>query len=396
MNFVFISPNFPESYRWFCIRLRENGVNVLGVGDARYEELHPDLRAALTEYYKVDSLADYDQMVRALGHFTGEYGKLDWVESNNEFWLELDAALRTDFNITTGLKSDEIVKYKSKSLMKEYFKAAGVPAARFLKLTTLEAALAFTAETGYPVVVKPDSGVGATATYKLSSDDEVRDFFRTLPAEPYLMEEFVPGVVTTYDGVCNSRGEVLFAASHISPDSIMDMVNEGVPCCYYVDRQIPPEVEKAGRAVLKAFGASRRFFHLEFFRLTADKAGLGRAGDIVALEVNMRPAGGFTPDMLNYSQSVDVYQIWADMVAFDERRHTYEGERSYCVYTGRRDGVHYAVSTDELLVRYRDQVRLYTRMPDALSGAMGNQVAIACFDTEEEVRDFVRTAFAQG
>ena len=50
MNFVFISPNFPESYRWFCIRLRENGVNVLGVGDARYEELHPDLRAALTEY----------------------------------------------------------------------------------------------------------------------------------------------------------------------------------------------------------------------------------------------------------------------------------------------------------------------------------------------------------
>ena len=117
MNFVFISPNFPESYRWFCIRLRENGVNVLGVGDARYEELHPDLRAALTEYYKVDSLADYDQMIRALGHFTGEYGKLDWVESNNEFWLELDAALRTDFNITTGLKSDEIVKYKSKSLM---------------------------------------------------------------------------------------------------------------------------------------------------------------------------------------------------------------------------------------------------------------------------------------
>ena len=110
----------------------------------------------------------------------------------------------------------------------------------------------------------------------------------------------------------------------------------------------------------------------------------------------MRPAGGFTPDMLNYSQSVDVYQIWADMVAFDECRHTYEGEQSYCVYTGRRDGVHYAISTDELLVRYRDQMRLYTRMPDALSGAMGNQVAIACFDTEEEVKDFVRTAFAQG
>lgn len=395
MNFVFISPNFPESYRWFCVRLHENGVNVLGVGDARYEELCPELKEALTEYYKVDSLEDYDQMVRALGYFTGRYGKLDWVESNNEYWLELDAALRTDFNITTGLKADEIIKYKSKQLMKKYFQAAGIPSARFAPVTTLEKALAFAGEVGYPVVVKPDNGVGATATYKLESDGEVKEFFAQLPQEPYLMEEFVPGVVTTYDGVCNSKGEVLFAASHISPDSIMDMVNEGVPCCYYVDKQIPPEVERVGRAVLKAFGAVRRFFHLEFFRLTADKAGLGKAGDIVALEVNMRPAGGFTPDMLNFSQSVDAYQIWADMVAFDERRHSYEGKQSYCVYTGRRDGVRYALSTEELLEKYQDQIRLYTRMPDALSGAMGNQVAIACFDTEKEVKEFVQAAFTQ-
>ena len=54
MNFVFISPNFPEAYRWFCIRLRDNGVNVLGVGDAPYDALHPDLKANLDtvcEYY---------------------------------------------------------------------------------------------------------------------------------------------------------------------------------------------------------------------------------------------------------------------------------------------------------------------------------------------------------
>ncbi len=395
MNFVFISPNFPESYRWFCIRLHENGVNVLGVGDAPYEMLHPDLKAALTEYYKVDSLENYDQMIRALGHFTGEYGKIDWVESNNEYWLELDAALRTDFNITTGLKSHEIIKYKSKQHMKEYFHAAGVPAARFAPVTTLDAALAFTAQTGYPVVVKPDNGVGAMATYKLKNDQDLREFFDQLPREPYLMEEFVPGMVTTYDGVCNSKGEVLFAASHITPNSIMDMVNEGTPCCYYVDKEIPPEVERAGKAVLKAFAASSRFFHLEFFRLTADKEGLGRTGDIVALEVNMRPAGGFTPDMLDFSQSVDVYQIWADMVAFDECRHTYSGERSYCVYTGRRDGVDYALSTENLLERYGAHMRLYTRMPDALAGTMGNQVAIACFDTRAEVQEFIETAFAQ-
>lgn len=132
-------PIFREAYRWFCIRLRENGVNVLGVGDASYDELHPDLKRALTEYYRVDSLENYDQVLRAVGYYTGQYGKIDWVESNNEYWLELDAALRTDFNITTGLKSDEIEKYKSKMRMKAYYRQAGIPCARFAPVTDREA-----------------------------------------------------------------------------------------------------------------------------------------------------------------------------------------------------------------------------------------------------------------
>ena len=148
MNFVFISPNFPEAYRWFCIRLKENGVNVLGVGDCPYEGLHPDLKRALTEYYRVDSLENYDQVLRAVGYFTGQYGKIDWVESNNEYWLEQDAQLRTDFNITTGLKAHEIGRYKSKLAMKEYYKKAGIPCARCLPVTDLAAALAFTQEVG--------------------------------------------------------------------------------------------------------------------------------------------------------------------------------------------------------------------------------------------------------
>ncbi len=393
MNFVFISPNFPEAFRWFCARLRDNGVNVLGVGDAGYDDLHPELKRALTEYYRVDSLEDYDQVLRAVGYFTGQYGKIDWVESNNEYWLELDAALRTDFNITTGLKSDEIEKYKSKRAMKEYYKKAGVPCARCAPVTTREAGLAFAHEVGYPVIVKPDSGVGAIATWKLRNDEELKAFYQDPPAAPYLMEEFVPGAVTTYDGVCNSKGEVLFAASHITQNSIMDMVNEGVPTYYYVDKEVPADVEAAGRAVLKAFDAKSRFFHLEFFRLTEDKPGLGRKGGIVALEVNMRPAGGFTPDMLDFSQSADVYQIWADMVAFDELRHNYDGPHSYCVYAGRRDENHYVLSLPELETRCGEHARLFTRMPDALAGTMGNQVAIACFDTLDEVDDFVRAAF---
>ena len=30
---------------------------------------------------------------------------------------------------------------------------------------------------------------------------------------------------------------------------------------------------------------------------------MGKKGDVVALEVNMRPCGGFTPDMIDYAYS---------------------------------------------------------------------------------------------
>ena len=107
----------------------------------------------------------------------------------------------------------------------------------------------------------------------------------------------------------------------------------------------------------------------------------------------MRPAGGFTPDMLNFSQSADMYQIFADMVAFDEARHSYDGPHSYCVYAGRRDAVEYKRTLRDLKDKCGGHARLFTRMPDALAGTMGNQVAIACFDTLEEVDDFVQSAF---
>ena len=42
MNFVFISPNFPSSYWMFCARLKENGVNVLGIGDCPFDDLAPE------------------------------------------------------------------------------------------------------------------------------------------------------------------------------------------------------------------------------------------------------------------------------------------------------------------------------------------------------------------
>ena len=118
-NFVFISPEFPKTYYHFCDRLKKNGITVLGISSTPYDELSPELKACLTEYYKVNDMNNYEEFIKAMGYFTYKYGKIDWVESNNEHWLTLDARIRKDFNITTGINSDEIINYKKLSTFDE-------------------------------------------------------------------------------------------------------------------------------------------------------------------------------------------------------------------------------------------------------------------------------------
>ena len=180
MNFVYLSPHFPPNYYRFCVRLREEGVNVLGLADAPYGSLRPELRGALSEYYRVDDMNSYDALVRALGHFTHRHGKIDRIDSHSEHWLETEARLRTDFNMD-GLRQDRIGVVKRKSAMKEIYRSAGIRVARGAVVRTLEEARRLVAETGYPVVAKPDVGVGAAATFKIRDDAGLAAFFDPKP-----------------------------------------------------------------------------------------------------------------------------------------------------------------------------------------------------------------------
>lgn len=386
-NFVFISPNFPMTYWKFCRELRNNGIRVLGIGDSPYDNLMQELKDSLHEYYKVSSLENYDEVFRAVAFFTFKYGKIDWLESNNEYWLMQDAALRTEFNITTGPKNDDIDKIKYKSVMKKYYAKAGLPTARYHLVEGLEDALDFAHMVGYPVVVKPDNGVGANNTFKLTCDGDVEWFIREKDEAVYIMEEFVKGYVQTYDAIIGSQGQPLFESGNITPNSLMDIVNDNGDCIYFLVKDLPENILDAGHRTVEAFGVKSRFVHLEFFVLYEDQEGLGKKGDVVGLEVNMRPSGGYTPDMYNYSQETDVYKIWADMVAFDWNTKG-TGNHHYCAYYGRRDFRRYKLDDYEVMMKYGDKMVMHGRIPEALSGAMANQMYVANFDTEAEMMQY--------
>ena len=389
MNFIFISPQFPRTYWNWCDRLKKNGANVLGIGDTPYDQLDDALKHVLTEYYKVGTLEDYDQVFRAVAFFSFKYGKIHWLESNNEYWLEHDAMLRTDFNILSGPDVDEIQAYRSKAAMKPYYKKAGVPTARQAPVTTLEEAKDFIKRVGYPVIVKPEYGVGAAATYRLENRHELEDFFSDLPEDSYVMEEFVPGWICSYDAIVDSHSDVLFESMSISPP-IMDIVNNQTELIFYVPPSVEPQLQKRGRATVKAFGVKSRFVHMEFFKLTKAKKGLGKEGDFVGLEVNMRPGGGYMPDMMDFAHSTDVYQLWADMICFDERRLPANPDQQYCVFFGQRDHFHYLHSQQDIMAKYGSRIKMNERMPEVLSTAMGNQMYTALLPTKEDMDEFVK------
>ncbi|MCC8115107.1 MAG: hypothetical protein LIP03_14170 [Bacteroidales bacterium] len=391
MNFVYISPNFPDAAWKFAAALKRNGVNVLGIGDQPYNELKPELKSALTEYFKVGNLEHYDEVYRATAYFAWKYGRIDWIESNNEYWLEQDARLRTDFNVNTGIKLDGIHAIKEKSEMKKYYALGGIRTARQIKTSEgIEAVKRFAAEAGYPLFAKPDVGVGAVGAYKIIDEADLEAFFREAEhAHMYVIEEFVTGNICDYDAIIDSKGNPLFESWSICPPSIADIVEQNLDSIYHVEKEMNENLRFWGRQTIKAFGVKSRFVRLEFFRLDRAHRGLGNEGDFVALEVNMRPGGGFTPDMINYAHSTDVYKIWADMVAYDSTLVPESPNNYYCVFAGRRDGVNYRLDHAAMMQKYGHAIKQADRVPDALSGAMGNQSYIARFPTEDELNEFV-------
>ena len=364
MNFVFLSPHFPPNYYRFAVALKNHGVNVLGLADENYDSLRSELKSSFTEYFRVNSMHNYDELLRALGYFTHRYGKLDRIDSHNEYWLETEARLRTDFNIP-GIRSDQIDRIKRKSLMRETFIKAGINVARGKVVRTIADATGLIEQSGYPLVAKPDIGVGAAATYKIHNENELKSFFEIKPPVDYLFEEFVNGQIITFDGLTDRDGTPVFKNSLVYSAGIMETVLNDDLVYYYTLREIPADLEALGCRVLEAFEVRERFFHFEFFREN-------RTGDLIALEVNMRPPGGLTTDMFNFSCDIDVYNAWGSILAgkgFPYPDHTH---KYYCCYVGRKSNRSYAHSQQEILDRYGDKISHHESISGVFSAALGN------------------------
>jgi hypothetical protein len=179
-----------------------------------------------------------------------------------------------------------------------------------------------------------------------------------------MMEEFIEGMIYTFDGLTDREGNLVFYTSHQYSQGIMETVNTDGLIYYYSLRDIPSDLEDAGRKVLNAFNVRERFFHFEFFRRKEDNR-------IVALEVNMRPPGGLTTDMFNYANDIDIYAEWAHVIVHNQFTARYS--RPYhCAYVGRKWNRQYAHSQEQILNRFGYAIVHHEPISGVFSSALGD------------------------
>jgi hypothetical protein len=362
LNFVCLSPHFPEHFRHFWRQLKTQGVHILGISDSSWEALGPEIQDLLHAYYRVEDMHDRSQLEAACRHFIQEQGPIWRLESHNEYWLETDAHLRSCFDIS-GPNLNNIALLKSKERMKAIYRQAGIPVAEGQKISSPEACRAFIARTGFPVVVKPDIGVGADRTWKLSTEQDLEAFLPHCAEASWLIEEFIEGTLYSYDGLTDITGRILFSTAQRFSHGIMDIVNQDLDLYHLVLPECPPALAALGQQTVAAFQIQERFFHFEFFQRPDQRW--------VALEVNIRPPGGLSLDMINFAHSLDLYQAYADMLIGGQWKQTAHVPQAVG-YIGRKNRT-YQLNDAEVLTRFGTHILHHQPMADIFYPVMGNR-----------------------
>jgi biotin carboxylase len=362
MEFLYLSPEFPPNYAHFILALEKLGVNVWAVGEAEFHELPERLRSAIRYYVRADlhSAASVEHAAAALMAVQQERGAspgFDRIESHNENWLGLEARLNETLGVD-GIRPNDLERLKKKSAMKRVFQSLGLPVAPGAPVRDMAHALALAGDLGYPLVLKPDEGVGAAGIHRVDDAAALQNLAAEITPGSHLLEAFIDAPIVSYDGLADTNGNILFENSLVYGAGVLAYV-QGEDTFFYVDRNIPMALSSAGRRLVEAFNVRGKFFHFEFF---------DQGGTYMPIEINCRPPGGAILDMMNYSIDGDLYAAYASMIS---RKGDVQlpDKRYYCAYVGRRDRA-YRLSHAAAAARCGERLVEFGENPPVFQGAM--------------------------
>jgi carbamoylphosphate synthase large subunit len=311
MNVIFVEPFFPNNQRQFARALAEAGATVIGIGEYPQDSFDDQLRGWLSHYEQISSVTDTDALTRAV-RWVQDKLWVDRLEATIEAHTMAAAQVREACTIPgTSVRTAWLCR--DKPSMKEALRSVGVPTAASAAVASPAEAHAFAGQVGYPLIVKPRSGAGASGTVRVDDDqqlDHALGVFGGEGAESVAVEEFVEGHEGFYDTITVDGQVALDFASHYYPNVLEAMRTRWISPEFISTNRIElapeyAELREMGRRVIAALGIGTSATHMEWF--------FGPKG-LRFSEIGCRPPGVGAWDLYSAGNDIDVYRQWADAI----------------------------------------------------------------------------------
>lgn len=315
-NVVFVAPFLLETtLRFVRATATLPGVRLGLVTQQATDRLPPGLAEDLAAVETVPDALAPDVLVPGIRRIIERIGPIDRLLGALEELQVPLGQVRETLGIP-GMDAETSRNFRDKARMKEILQAAGLPCARHRRITGLEAARAFVAEVGYPVIVKPVAGSGSRNTFRVEDDDQLRtalDWPATPRGVEVMLEEFVRGKEHSFDSVFQGGRLVWFSCCHYFPAPLEVLENPWIQWSVLIPREAhSPEYDDISRmaeASLRRLGLVDGLSHMEWFRRPD--------GSIAISEVGVRPPGAHFVNVISWAHDTDLFLDWARLMVFD-------------------------------------------------------------------------------
>lgn len=285
-----------------------------------------DLRPQIAAHYGIKDGQDPQQIADATRWLTQKLGGCHRLIGMFE-QLQVPLGEVRDALGIHGMGAAAARNFRDKAQMKDVLRQAGLPCARHRLVASPDAAAAFAAEVGYPLIIKPPAGAGSVSTHRVADEQELRRAIGSMNVGPHnlaLCEEFMRGLERSFEVVSIEGRPVWHSLTMYDPPPIDVVRNPWIQWTVCLPREIDDpafdDAKAAGYAALKALGMRTGISHMEWFRRVD--------GTVAISEIAARPPGAQIMRLMSFAGEVDFYDKWAKLVVHD----TFEApERKYAV-----------------------------------------------------------------
>ena len=307
MHVLFVAPHFPANQKQFVKALKAVGAHVTGLGEAPLEMLPDSIKDYLDGYERVRSVCDDQAMLDAVRKIQ-KRGWVDRLEATVEAHMLTAARVREATGIP-GLSHEQTILVRDKTVMKAFLRKSGVPCAASIAAASAEEVKAFADKVGYPIILKPRSGAGASSTWRVNDESELGPALEdtgVAQGHSVAVEEFIQGHEGFYDTM-TVKGKIAHEfISHYYPNVLEAMRTRWIsPVIITTNRMDAPgykELKEMGGKVIQDLGIQTAPTHMEWF--------YGSKG-LRFSEIGARPPGVGQWDLYCAANDVDLYKEWA-------------------------------------------------------------------------------------